>query len=377
MMKSFSFEEREARCLGQSFCYFEIALALMARLAVGMTDLTSVPQSDPTDIYRHRDALYASDMLIAALKGFDFFTWLSRESQSIESICEYFGFQYRPVDVMTTYFVASGWLEREGNSLSVTEAGREHLVEGSPWFIGPYFPPVEDRPIAKDLVELLKTGEPANFASRDDEADWHQAMETEAFAKEFTAMMDCRGVLLAQAMAKRLELSDRKRLLDIAGGSGVYACSLAAHFPQLSATVLDKKPVDGIAAKAIADRGFSDRVDTLAMDMLEAPLPSGYDVHLFSNVLHDWDVDLVKCLLDKSAKALEAGALLIVHDMFLNADKTGPLHTAEYSVLLMHVTQGRCYSEKEISDWAGEVGFRRLDHVASAANRSALVFERL
>ncbi len=342
-----------------------------------MTDLTAVPQTDPTDIYRHRDALYGSDMLVAALKGIDFFTWLSREPKTIDSICEYFEFKYRPVDVMTTYFVASGWLQREGERLSITEKAKEHLVKGSPWFIGPYFPPVADRPIAMDLLELLKTGQPANFASRDDEDDWRKAMETEDFAEEFTAMMDCRGVLLAQALAKNLDLSGRKHLLDIAGGSGVYACSLAAHFPQLRATVLEKKPVDGIAEKAIADRGFADRVDTLAMDMLEAPFPNGYDVHLFSNVLHDWDVDLVKRLLDKSAAALEPGGLLVAHDMFLNTDKTGPLHVAEYSVLLMHVTQGRCYSEKEISDWAVDFGFRQLERVASAANRSALVFERL
>lgn len=346
-------------------------------MGVGVIDLRAAPITDPTDIYRHRDALYGSDMLIAALKGFDFFTYLSREPQSIEAICEYFGFKYRPVDVMTTYFVASGWLQRTGERLSITDSAIEHLVEGSPWFIGPYFPPIEDRPIAKDLLELLKTGDPANFASRENERDWHKAMETEVFAREFTAMMDCRGVLLAQAMAKRLDLTGRKRLLDIAGGSGVYACSLAAHFPQLHATVLDKKPVDGIAAGAIADRGYADRVDTLAMDMLEQALPKGYDVHLFSNVLHDWDVDLVKLLLKKSSEALEPGALLIVHDMFLNSDKTGPLHVAEYSVLLMHVTQGRCYSDKEITDWAGLVGLRRVDHVASAASRSALVFERV
>jgi hypothetical protein len=63
--------------------------------------------------------------------------------------------------------------------------------------------------------------------------------------------------------------------------------------------------------------------------------------------------------------------------MFLNAEKTRPLYTAEYSVLLMHVTQGRCYSEKEITDSAKEAGFRRVDFVASAANRSVLVFERM
>jgi 2-polyprenyl-3-methyl-5-hydroxy-6-metoxy-1,4-benzoquinol methylase len=341
-----------------------------------MTDITTAPQTDPVSIYRHRDALYASDMLITALKGFNFFTWLADGPQTIDSICKHFDFHQRPVDVMTTLFVAEGWLAREGESLSLSDTAREHLVVGSPWFIGPYFPKVTDRTIATDLLECLKTGHPANFASRKDHKDWHKAMETDAFAKEFTEMMDCRGVLLAQALAKNIKLGDQKKLLDIAGGSGVYACSLCAHNSELHATVLDKKPVDQIAAKAIADRGFSDQVDVVASDMLNDPLPTGYDVHLFSNVLHDWDIDVVKQLLAASAKTIDPGGLMVVHDTFLNREKTGPLHVAEYSVLLMHVTQGRCYSEKEISDWATEVGFQFIEHVPSAAVRSALVFKR-
>ena len=62
-----------------------------------MTDLTKAPATDPVSVYRHRDALYASDMLIAALKGLDFFTWMADEPQTPASICEHFGFHPRPV----------------------------------------------------------------------------------------------------------------------------------------------------------------------------------------------------------------------------------------------------------------------------------------
>ncbi len=341
-----------------------------------MHPLSAQPGTDPTSIYRQRDALYASDMLIVALKELDLFTWLADGSQTIEGICGKFGFRARPADVMTTLFVANGWLRREGAALAVTESAREHLVRTSPWFIGPYFPPVKDRPIAGQLLECLKTGKPASFAGRKDHDDWHKAMETEAFAQEFTAMMDCRGVLLAQALATNVDLTGRRRLLDVAGGSGVYACSLCAHYPGLQATVLDKEPVDQIALGAIRERGFADRVDVVAQDMLKCRFPEGYDVHLLSNVLHDWDVILVRKLLQSSAVALPAGGLLIVHDTFLNAEKSGPLHVAEYSVLLMHVTQGRCYSEREITEWAGEAGLKRLRHVPTAAVRSALIFEK-
>ena len=58
--------------------------------------------------------------------------------------------------------------------------------------------------------------------------------------------------------------------------------------------------------------------------MLNDPLPEGYDVHLFSNVLHDWDVPVVRQLIVRPRRALPAGGAIVVHDAFLNADKTGP-----------------------------------------------------
>ena len=63
-------------------------------------------------------------------------------------------------------------------------------------------------------------------------------------------------------------------------------------------------------------------------------------------------------------------------DAFLNADKTGPEPIAGYSVLLMHVTQGRCFSVKEMATWLRETGFSEPHEVPSAIGRSALVARR-
>lgn len=341
-----------------------------------MFDLKTAPVTDPTDIFRHRDALYASDMLIVALKSLDLFTQIADRPQTLETICQTFNIHKRPADVLTTFLVASGWLICNQGMYEVTQSAREFLVKSSPWYIGPYFPPTSDRPIARDLLECLRTDKPANFASRKNHDDWHKAMETESFAREFTDMMDCRGVFLAQGLAKQLQLSGRKRLLDVAGGSGVYACSLCAHHSGLEATVLEKAPVDQIARKAIAERGFEDRVSVVAGDLFDEHWPQGYDIHLLSNVLHDWNEETVKQILQSSWESLEDGGMVLVHDTFLNADKTGPLHVAEYSILLMHVTQGRCYSEREITDWATEIGFVFDKRVESGAMRSALIYHK-
>lgn len=335
-------------------------------------DLTRQPATDPTPIYRCRDGLYADDMLIVGIVWLDLFTWLAKNPSDAEGIMRQFSTTARPTDVMLTLFVAMGLLDRQNAIYHVSSAAREHLCADSPWFLGPYYASLKERPVCKDLLGVLRSGKPANWGGEKDKQDWHKSMETEDFATQFTAAMDCRGVFLAQAMAKKLELSGRRQLLDIAGGSGIYACSLCEHFPNLRATVLEKAPVDKVTTRAIEKRGFSDRVSVISCDMLAAPLPRGFDVHLISNVLHDWDAPIVRQIIGKSFDALEAGGTLIIHDAHLDRDKTGPLHVAEYSVMLMHSTEGRCYSVAEISEFATAAGFSNVQFTPTAAARSVI-----
>jgi predicted O-methyltransferase YrrM len=341
-----------------------------------MFDLTSTPQTDPVDVYRVRDGIYAADMLLTALVHLDLFSRLAERPATRDEICRTLEIVDRPADVMLTLFAAMRLVEERRGVFHLTTLAREHLVKGSPWYLGPYYESLKDRPVAADLLKVLRTGKPANWGSRNDEKDWHRAMETEEFATQFTAAMDCRGVYLAQAVAKAVDLSGRRHVLDIAGGSGIYACSIVTHHPGLSATVFEKPPVDRIAARAIGNRGCTGKVKVVAGDMLSGALASGADVHLYSNVLHDWDEPVVRQLLSKSFAAIEPGGLIVIHDAFLNAAKDGPLHVAEYSVLLMHSSEGRCYSLGEMERYLNDAGFRDVKYVAGAAARGIMTATR-
>lgn len=323
-------------------------------------DLTAAPATDPIRIYQYRDCLYAADLLAAAIVHLDFFTWLAANPSDLPAICRHFQIAERPADVMLTLFAANGLIESRHGVLHATETSREHLTASSPWNLAPYYESLHSRPIARDFIAVLRTDKPAGWSGDKATADWHKAMEDESFARKFTAAMDCRGVFFSQALAKKLDLTGRERLLDIGGGSGIYACSIAAHHPHIKAVVLDQEPVDRIARKLIAERGFAGRVEAAAGSMFER-LPSGCDVHLFSNVLHDWGTEMVRQLLANSHAALPAGGLIIIHDAFIHADKAGPLHVAEYSCLLMHSTQGKCYSTAEYADLLRTAGFEPGD----------------
>jgi ubiquinone/menaquinone biosynthesis C-methylase UbiE len=335
-------------------------------------DLTQLPQTDPLEIYRLRDGLYGVDLLAAAVVHLDFFTWLEEHPSDLPAICRELELVARPTDVMLTLFTALGLVETKNGAFQVTALGREHLVKTSPWFLGPYYASLTDRPVCQDYLSVLRTGRTANWGSFKDEKDWAKAMEDEAFANQFTAAMDCRGVYLGAAVARNIDARGCTHLLDVAGGSGIYACSIVAKHPHLKATVFEKPAVDAVARRAIEKRGFADRVSVTAGDLFSNELPAGCDVHLISNVLHDWDEPAVKQILAKSFRTLKPGGMLVVHDAYINETKSGPLPVAKYSALLMHSTEGKCYSLGEMRGYLAEAGFEGLDFRETAVDRGII-----
>ena len=109
-----------------------------------------------------------------------------------------------------------------------------------------------------------------------------------------------------------------------------------------------------------------------AGDFFVDPLPEA-DAVIFGQVLHDWGEARVRELLEHSFQALRPGGSLIIHDAHINPSKTGPLPVAEYSVLLMHFTDGKCYAVSELEPWLQAAGFVDTRFVPTTAERSLIV----
>lgn len=328
--------------------------------------------SDPSDLLRYRESIFAPDLLIAAAGWLDLFNWLDENPSDMDGVCESLGLSPRPVDVMLTLLAALGLVERGGRALRLTALAREFLLEGSPRDLTPYLSSLRNRPVCREMLEVLRTGKPASWGAEEGGDEWASAMEGREFARSFTAAMDSRGALLAPLLAAEMDCSDSGGLLDIAGGSGIYACAIAAAQPHLRAAVLEKPPVDGEARSAVESRGMSRRVEVVAGDMFAEEFPEGYDVHLYSHVLHDWDPPAVLGLLESSHRALPQGGMVAVFDAHINAAKDGPLPVAEYSVLLMFSTLGKCYSTGEMEGLLSRAGFGGFGCVPVAAHRSLI-----
>jgi len=328
--------------------------------------------ADGYDLCRIRDGIYADDLVLAAVAWLDVFGWLVEHPVDLDGLCQGLGLAPRPTDVMCTLFRAMGLLEAREDQLCPTALARDHLVVGSPSDLTPYYGSLRERPGCRELVEVLRTGEPMSWASAEDGSDWVRQLDDVAFAHRITAAMDARGRLLAPALAQAMAEVSGQRLLDIAGGSGIYANALLDARPDLRATVVERVPVDAAAHALLADRGYTDRVTVVAGDMF-AELPHGHDLHLLSHTPHDWDEDAVRRILDVSFAALSPGGWLVDHDAHINADTAGPLPVARYSVLLAHSTRGKCWSVSELEVFLREAGFSDVTERPAATDRSIVL----
>jgi hypothetical protein len=337
-----------------------------------LKDLNAIPKTNPGELIRLRDSIYATDLLITAIGHLNFFSWLDSKPADFETILDNFNIAGRPADVMITYFRSLGLIDKKEHTYHITDYAKEFLTNDSEWSLVPYFSTQTERPIVGKMLEVLKTDAPAGWGTKKDELDWEKAMEGDDFAEMFTAGMDSRGAYFAPGLARSFNFSVYGSVIDIAGASGIYAACIQAQHPSIKTVLLEKQPVDRIARIGLQKRGLENKIEVIGADMFKDELPGGFDIHLYSHAFHDWGIEDNRQLVRKSYRSLNRGGLILIHDAHVNREKDGPLSVAEYSVLLMFSTMGKCYSVGEMEELLLSEGFIDIEFKETIGNRSIL-----
>ena len=328
------------------------------------------PETDPTRIFEHFRNGYATDLLAVAATDFDVFGRLARGPKSFDELRAEIGLAERAANVLVTALRALDLVVANADGkLDLTPAAREHLVPGAYFEVGGYIGLVADAPNVRALAERLKTNRPAEHRADDQGAAFifregmESAMDRESSARRLTLSLAGRAKNVAPYLAANVPLAGAKLLLDVGGGTGIYAIACVQQNPALRAVVWDRPEVLKVAREMVDAYGVADRVELVPGDMFADPVPAGADVILLSNVLHDWDVLECRTLLKRCADALPTGGRVLIHDVFLNDDLGGPLPVALYSAALFTLTEGRAYSAGEYRGWLREAAFTPADRV--------------
>lgn len=323
-----------------------------------------ISQTDPTPIFELFRGCHATELLTIAVAHFDLFGRLANTARSAEDLRAELGLAERPFLVLTTALRAMGLLHvDESGRMTNTELAANHLVPGAPLEITGYIGLAARQLGVVEMLERLKSNRPAGAADSERGAAFifregiESAMERESSARALTLSLAGRARNVAPWLVRAFPLPEARLLLDIAGGSGLYAIEYLKAFSELRAIVWDRPEVLRVAAEFADAAGVAERLEYLSGDMFIDEVPLGADVMLLSNVLHDWDVAECRALLARAGEALAPRGSILIHDVFLDDDLGGPLAVALYSAALFQLTEGRAYGAREYREWLRDAGF--------------------
>ncbi len=320
------------------------------------------PCTDPTPIFELFRGSYGTELLTAAVVEFDLFRRLADQPMSFDQLRSSINLQHRPATVLFTALRAMGLLAVDAEQrLCLTSLGREHLVTGSEFDVSGYIALAGQSPGVREMIDRLRSNRPAGTSQEEDGTAFiyregtESAMEAEASARFLTMSLAGRAKNVAPVLAERISLDGVETLLDVGGGSGIYSIAWLRRHPTLRAIVWDRPEVLKVAGEMAEQYGVADRLECQAGDMFADPVPAA-DVVLLSNILHDWDELDCRTLVERCAAPLPCGGRLLIHDVLLNDDHSGPLPIALYSAALFTLTEGRAYSAHEFQSWLTQAG---------------------
>lgn len=162
----------------------------------------------------------------------------------------------------------------------------------------------------------------------------------------------------ARRVVEMAPLLPGSTLLDVAGGSGIFAAEYARATPDLKATLFDLAPTIEAAHEILTAEGLEDRVTYRSGDYRSDPFPGPVDAILLSNLFQTESPANGRLILAKAREALRPGGTLLVHGVMTEPDETKSPEAAMHSLqMFVLFDQGRAYPAETISDWLGQEGF--------------------
>lgn len=310
---------------------------------------------------------------LAAAHEIGLFARLSRTAgTTIEELGKAVGIHERPAEILLTGCAALGLLEKKDGRYRNSALAEEFLVPGKPYYFGGLVEMADKRLYAGwgKLGEALQTNRPTTW-DPDKQKDLFDG-EAPAMLETFWEAMHSLSIFTARTLGEAIDFSSFGRLLDVGGGSAAYDIELCRRYPHLRATVYELPFVCEIAAGKIKAAGLGDRIEMAAGDFFaDAAFPTGHDVILLSMILHDWDEAKDREILRKCYAALPSGGTVIISELLVDDEKTGPASAALESITMLVETEGRNYTAAEYGAWLGELGFADIHTVwfeAAGAN---------
>jgi hypothetical protein len=274
------------------------------------------------------------------------FDILAKKPLNLNEICTAAKTKPDMTEKMLIACAALQLVQRAGDKWQNTDDAAKYLVSTSPFYQGDIIAHSDHvRKCLDDLEDQLFESPPAQ-----DQTAQHRhfimGMDNLAYAGR------------ADFFLESIDLASRKNLLDVGSGPASYSIAACKKHPQLLATAFDLPETIEIAKEVIARENMQDRINTRPGSWDTDDFGTGFDAILFSNVLHG-PTFATEMKLAKAHAAMQPGGLLCIQEFLLNENKTGPLISSLFNVMV------GAYNGPELIRIITDAGFENAKIVAS------------
>ncbi|MBV9079726.1 MAG: methyltransferase, partial [Elusimicrobia bacterium] len=152
--------------------------------------------------------------------------------------------------------------------------------------------------------------------------------------------------------------TDPMKVLDVAGGHGLFGIAFAKQNPNAEVTLLDWAAVAAVGTENARKAGVEKRFKVLAGSAFDVDYGTGYDVILLTNFLHHFDPATIDKLLKKVHAALKPAGRVVTLEFIPNEDRVTPPIAAAFPMLMLCGTpSGDAYTVSEFQKMFRAAGF--------------------
>ncbi len=305
------------------------------------------------DLQRMHGAYVQSRLLFMAVE-MGVFDAIGADALTAEEVASRLGCSTPGMRRLMDGLVAVGLLEKESDSYRVPFSLKGYLLSDSPESmaayirLGAFLWKVWD-----GMDEVVRTGRPR--------VEMMELLSSDERLRElFMEAMAGRAREGAREIARVVDLSRCRSMLDVGSGPGTYSLIWMKMHGGLRSTLVDIPPVVEVARRNIEAADLGERADYLAGDFIGLDFGrAAYDLVLLANVLQMHGPETNVALIAKAYEALRPGGLVVIHGFMLDESGTEPLEAALFNLSISAITpSGAAYPKATYLSWLSEAGFR-------------------
>jgi hypothetical protein len=163
---------------------------------------------------------------------------------------------------------------------------------------------------------------------------------------------------IGRALAARYDFSTCRDILDVAGGTGGASIGLVGALPELRATIADLTGVLPLTQRYVAEAGMSNRIDTIAVDVLKDTVPGQFDAAVVCKLAQVLSAEKARLALVNVGHSIRPGGMIYVVGAVLDDSRLTPAPAVRINVIFLSFYDGgQAFTEKEYRAWLTDAGF--------------------